>query len=125
MTDTKPSVSTWPVWVGGVIGGVAGLADGDLHLALPMGLSVGYIVYLRASTRAENNWLGQKVAALQQRIDTLEVARPAQSAAAADTGRICCGESTGADHTSRPRRPRPCRRHCPISIFSLCGLNQM
>jgi uncharacterized membrane protein len=69
--------------VGGVIGGVAGLADGDLHLALPMGLSVGYIVYLRASTRAENNWLGQEVAALQERIDTLEVARPAQSAAQA------------------------------------------
>jgi len=82
MTDTKPSVSTWPVWVGGVVGGVTGVAGGNLHLALPIGLSVGYAFYLHASTRAETNWLGQKVASLEKRIDTLDAARPEQPAAA-------------------------------------------
>lgn len=101
MTDTKPSVSTWPVWVGGVIGGVTGLADGDLHLALPIGLTFGYVFYLRASTRAENTWLGQRIATLQQRIDTLETARPVHAAAV----RTFVGTSPVAQTTRAAKAP--------------------
>src|SRR4029453_17544650 len=72
MTETnKSSVSTWPVWIGSAIGGGFGLAEGDLHVTLPLGFGIGYLVYLRASTRSENGWLRERMQALENRLDIL------------------------------------------------------
>lgn len=65
-----------------MIGTALGLAGGELHLTLALGLGLGYLVYLRASTRAESTRLAQKIDVLQRRINTLEHAQPAPSGAA-------------------------------------------
>ena len=88
MTEQKRAVSTWPVWVGGGIGGFVGMVDGPIHLALPVGFAIGYLVYLRASTRAESDALRNQVTTLQQRVDMLAsapVQASARSATAATT----------------------------------------
>ena len=88
MTEQKRAVSTWPVWVGGGIGGYVGMVDGPIHLALPVGFAIGYLAYLRASTRAESDALRNQVTTLQQRVDMLAsapVQPSARSAMAATT----------------------------------------
>ena len=88
MTEQKRAVSTWPVWVGGGIGGFVGMVDGPIHLALPVGFAIGYLAYLRASTRAESDALRNQVTTLQQRVDMLAsapVQPSARSATAATT----------------------------------------
>lgn len=72
MTEGKPRGSAWPIWVGGALGGVVGLAEGHLHVTVPLGLGIGYLAYLRSATRAENETLRDHVLALQKRLEVLE-----------------------------------------------------
>ena len=87
MTEQKRAVSTWPIWVGGGIGGFVGMVDGPIHLALPVGFAIGYLAYLRASTRAESDALRNQVTTLQQHVDMLASApvQPSARSATAET----------------------------------------
>ena len=80
MTESKPGGSAWPIWVGGALGGVAGIAGGHLQFTVPLGLGIGYLVYLRSATRAESESLRDHVLALQKRLEALEGGAPTQPA---------------------------------------------
>ena len=123
MTESKPGGSAWPIWVGGALGGVVGLAEGHLHATVPLGLGIGYLVSLRSATRAENETLRDHVLALQKRLEVLEggaatqparasapsaVMPPVAATAAASVRAATVSEvdpRSGSSAAYKPRRP--------------------
>jgi len=75
MDQESSPVSTLPIWVGGVLGVIVGLGPAGMFIALPLGLAIGYLLYVRASVRAENAWLRERLNELNRRLVPLERAR--------------------------------------------------
>jgi uncharacterized membrane protein len=86
MVDGKSGGSYQPIWVGGALGGVVGLATGRLEVALLFGLGIGYLVhylaFLRSTINAESESLRDQVLALEERLEALESGAATQPASA-------------------------------------------
>ncbi len=68
MTESKPGGSAWPIWVGGALGGVAGLAEGHVHATVPLAWGSDTSSICVPPTRAESETLRDHVLALQKRL---------------------------------------------------------
>jgi uncharacterized membrane protein len=62
-----------PIWVGAIIGGLVGIADGaHLIVAVPLGFVLGYVLYARNRALSENKQLYSRIGDLLERVSLLE-----------------------------------------------------
>lgn len=82
MDRTAVRTAPWPIWAGGGLGALVGLAENELALGTAIGVAFGYSIYVRAATSRENEALRNELLDLRKQVNDIGDRAGARSDAA-------------------------------------------